>query len=58
MTNFERLVQIGKTDMEELARAIADNLSCSECMLHDNCNNEYYDCVETWLHWLESEAEE
>lgn len=57
MTNFERLIVIGKTNMEMLADQIASYCDCGNCPIKGECHNDHdvYGCGETWLRWLQSE---
>lgn len=58
MTNFEKLVELGKTDMSEFSKKIATRMSCGNCPICDFCKNFIGNCISVWQIWLESEVEE
>lgn len=59
MTNFEKLVELGKTDMGKFAKKIADTFhSCKNCPIKSFCGWSYRGCENSWQKWLESEVEE
>lgn len=58
ITNADRIRVM--TD-EELARLLASNTDCNECIIYaykDACMENYDTCVCQWLDWLRQEVEE
>lgn len=59
MTNFERLIVMGRADMELLAQQIARYSECENCLIYGECHRDDTEvlqgCNEVWLRWLQSE---
>lgn len=59
MTNFERLIVMGRADMEKLANQIAMYSDCENCLIYGECHQDDTEdlqgCNEVWLRWLQSE---
>lgn len=66
MKNFEKLVELGKTDISKLATKVSKVMDCNFCPINEDCDNDinivaqftFEKCANHLQKWLESEAEE
>lgn len=59
MTNFEKLVELGETDMKALAEFFSNKfVVCKYCPIKRSCMPFYLECEKILQMWLESEMKE